>query len=140
MFHQEMKASSLQAAAIMLSGNNLAKIEKMAKFLGLSFISKTTFYGLQRLYFVPAINKWWSLQRGQIVEQLRDKEVVVCGDGQCDFSEHTAKKLCYFPMELASGYIVEVKVRDKRHVGLVSTNMDREALQNAMQRLRTTFN
>ena len=44
----EIKANNLQAAAaIMLSGNNFAKIEKMAKFLGLSFISHTTFYRLQ---------------------------------------------------------------------------------------------
>ena len=57
----EIKANNLQtAAAIMLSGNNFAKAEKMAKFSGLSFISETTFYRLQRLYFIPAINKWWS--------------------------------------------------------------------------------
>lgn len=43
-------------------------------------------------------------------------------------------------MELVSGYIVEVEIRNKRHVGLVSTNMEREALQNALQRLRTTLN
>ena len=55
----EMKAINLQtAASILLSGNNFAKIEKMAKFLGLSFISESTFYRLQRLYFVPAINEW----------------------------------------------------------------------------------
>ena len=95
----------------------------MAKFLGLSFISETTFYSLQRLYFVPAINEWWSWQREQIVEQFLDKEVVVCGDGQCDSPGHTAKNLCYFLMELVSGYIVEVEIRDKCHVGLVSTKM-----------------
>ena len=43
-------------------------------------------------------------------------------------------------MELVSGYIVEVEVRDKRHVGLASTNMEREALRIALQRLRTTIN
>lgn len=52
----EVKSNNLQAAAsILLSGNNFAKIEKMVKFLGLSFISESTFYRLQRLYFVPAI-------------------------------------------------------------------------------------
>ena len=62
-------------------------------------------------------------------------EVVVCGDGQCDSLGHTAKNLCYFLMELVSDYILEVEVRDKRHVGLASTNMKRQALQNALQRL-----
>lgn len=68
----EMKSNNLQTAAAILSGNNFAKIEKMAKFLGLSFISESTFYRLQRLYFVPAIiNEWWTWQQEQIVEQFR---------------------------------------------------------------------
>ena len=64
----------------------------------------------------------------------------MCGDGQCDSSGHTAKNLCYFLMELVSGYIVELEVRDKRHVGLTSANMEKAALQNALQRLRATLN
>ena len=37
-----MKANNLQAtAAILLSGNNFAKIEKTVKFLGLAFFSET---------------------------------------------------------------------------------------------------
>ena len=137
----EMKSNNLQtAASILLSGNNFAKIERMAKFLGLSFISESTFYRLQRLYFVPAINEWWTWQQEQIFEQFCGKEVVVCGDGQCDSPGHNAKNLCYYLMELVSGYIIELEVRDKRHVGLTSGNMEKAALQNALQRLRETLN
>ena len=51
-------ANSLQAAAsILLSGNNFAKIERMAKFYGLAFLSKSTFYRYQRLYLIPEINE-----------------------------------------------------------------------------------
>ena len=39
-------------------------------------------------------------------------------------------------MELTSGYILEVEVRDKQHVGLASTNMEKVALQNALTRLQ----
>lgn len=53
---------------------------------------------------------------------------------------HTAKNLSYFLMELVSDYILDVEVRDKRHVGLASTNMERQALQNALQRLRSSIN
>ena len=55
--------------------------------------------------------------------------MIVCGDGQCDSPGHTAKNLCYFLMELVSGYILEVEVTDKRHVNLVSVNMEKRALQ-----------
>lgn len=130
------------AGSIMLSGNNFAKVEKMADFLGLAFISDSTFYRMQRLYFIPAIEEWWGWQREQLLRDFRGKEVVVCGDGQCDSPGHTAKNLnvCYFLMELVSSYILEIEVRDKRHVGLTSANMERQALQNALQRLQVSLN
>ena len=38
--------------------------------------------------------------REQILEEFSGKEVIVCGDGQCDSPRHTAKNLCSFLMEL----------------------------------------
>lgn len=75
-----------------------------------------------------------------MVGEFLGKEVVVCGDRQCDSPGHTAKNLCYFLMELVSGYILEIEVRDKRHVGLASGNMEKQALQNALQRLQASLN
>ena len=43
-------------------------------------------------------------------------------------------------MELVSGYILEVEVNDKRHVNLVSVNMEKNALRSALQRLRGLLN
>ena len=137
----EMYANNLQvAASVVLSGNNFAKIERMASFLGLSFISDSTFYRMQRLYLIPCINEWWSWQREHLIQDFLEKELVVCGDGQCDSPGHTAKNLCYFLMELVSGYILEVEVRDKRHVGLLSSNMEKQALQISLQRLQQSLN
>lgn len=62
------------------------------------------------------------------------------GDGQCDSPGHTAKNLCYFLMELVSGYILEIEVRDKRHGSLASSNMEKQALQNALQNLQVSLN
>ena len=112
----------------MLSGNNFAKVEKFPHFIGLSFISDSTFYRMQRLYFIPAIDEWWGRQRGLLVRNFLGKEVVVCGDGQCDSPGHTAKNLSYFLMELVSGCILEIEVRDKWHVGLASSKMEKQAL------------
>ena len=53
------------------------------------------------------------------------KDLVVGGDGQCDSPGFNAKNLCYFIMEVESNYILDIEVLDKRHVGLVSTNMER---------------
>ena len=128
----DVYANNLQAAAaILLSGNNFNKINRMAEFLGLSFLSESTFYRMQRLYLFPAVEEWWGWMREELIQEFVNEKVVVGGDGQCDSPGFTAKNLCYFLMELTSGYILEVEVRDKRHVGLASTNMEKVALQNA---------
>ena len=120
-------------ATILIFGNNFAKIEKFAHFLGLKFISDSTFYHMQLLYLIPAINEWWSWQREELLKEFLGKKLIMCGDGQCDSPGHNAKNLCYFLMELVTGYILEVEVRDKRHVSLASSNMEKQALQNALQ-------
>ena len=53
---------------------------------------------------------------------------------------HTAKNLCYFLMELVSGYILDIEVKGKQHVGLASSNREKQALQNALQHLQAPLN
>ena len=46
------------AAATLLSGNNFGKVSRLAKFLGLSFLSEYTIYWMQRLYLFPLVEEW----------------------------------------------------------------------------------
>ena len=128
--------NSLQAAAsILLSGNNFAKIERMAKFYGLAFLSKSTFYRYQRLYLIPEINEWWTWTREELIKEFVGQDLVIGGDGQCDSPGFNAKNLCYFMVEANSDYIIDIEVLDKRHVGLASTNMEKEAVKRGLERL-----
>ena len=63
--------------------------------------------------------------------------MVLGGDGQCDSPGFNAKNLCYFMMEAESNYILDIEVLDKRHVGLISTNMEKEAVRRSLNRLTT---
>ena len=129
-------ANNMQSAtAVLLSGNNFAKISRMADFMGLAFPSTATFFRMKRLYCFPIVEKWWSWMRTELVNEFVGMEVVVGGDGQCDYPGFSAKNICYFLMEITSSYILEIEVRDKRHVGLSSTGMEKEALKNALKRL-----
>jgi hypothetical protein len=38
-------------------------------------------------------------------------------------------------MEVDSNYILDIEVLDKRHVGLVSPNMEKEAVKRSLERL-----
>ena len=42
-------------------------------------------------------------------------------------------------MEDSTRYILEVQVRDKRHVGLSSTNMEKEGLKMSLDRLSSVL-
>ena len=108
----------------------------MAKFLGLSFPSKSTFFRLQRLYVIPAVTEWWKWQQEIIFEELNDQELAVAGDGQCDSPGFTAKNLCYYLMDVTTSYIIELEVLDKSETNMKSVTMEKQALQNILLRLR----
>lgn len=84
---------------------------------------------------IPEINEWWSWMRGEIIKEFDGKDVVG-GDGQCDSPRFNAKNLCYFMMELDSHYILDIEILDKRHVNLISTNMEKDSVQRSLNRLR----
>ena len=130
----------LAAASLILSGSNYANVERMAKFWNLQFLSKTTYYRYQRLYLIPEINRWWSEMRSDLLKEFSGKDVVIGGDGQCDSPGFNAKNLCYFMVEVNSNCILDVEILDKRHVGLISTNMEKEAVQRSLDRLTEEIN
>ena len=123
------------AASIILSGSHYAKVKRLAKFLNLEFISKSSYYRFQRLYLIPEINDWWCWMRKEIIGEFSGQDVVG-GDGQCDSPGFNAKNLCYFMVEVDSNYILDIEVLDKRHVGLISTNMEKEAVKRSLDRLQ----
>ena len=106
----DVYANNCQAAASILSGSHYAKVKHLAKFLKLEFLSKSTNYRFQHLYFVPEINDWWSWMRSEQIQEFVGTDVVVHGDGQCDSPGFDAKNLCYFIMEVESNYILDIKV------------------------------
>ena len=107
--------NNLQAcAAVLLSGNNFAQVETFYKFLRLAFVSSSTFCRAQRVYLIPAINEWWTWQQGIINQELQGQNLVVMGDAQFDSPGFSAKNLCYFLMEMITGFIIDLEVLDKR--------------------------
>lgn len=68
--------------------------------------------------------------------EFSGQSIIIGGDGQCDSPGFNAKNLCYFLVEVNSNYILHVEVLDKRHVGLVSVNMEREAIKRSLKKLQ----
>ena len=76
----------------------------------------------------------------ELIKEFVGMDVVVGGDGQCNSPGFSAKNLCYFLMEVTTSYILETEICDKRHVGLSSANMEKEALKSALNRLSAVLN
>ena len=62
--------------------------------------------------------------RGELMNEFQGQDIIFSGDGQWDSPGFSAKNLCYFIMEVSCKYILHVQIVDKRHVGLVSVNME----------------
>ena len=128
------------AAAVLLSGNNFGKVKRLAESINLAFISKSSYFRMQKLYLLPAVNEWWEWMRGELMNEFRGQDIIVSGDGQCDSPGFSAKNLCYFIMEVSSKYILHVQIVDKRHVGLVSVNMEVEGLKKSLTKVEEDLN
>ena len=128
------------AAAVLLSGNNFGKVKRLSESINLAFISKSSYFRMQKLYLLPAVNEWWEWMRGELMNEFRGQDIIVSGDGQCDSPGFSAKNLCYFIMEVSSKYILHVQIVDKRHVGLVSVNMEVEGLKKSLTKVEEDLN
>ena len=141
--YREMYSNNIQfSSALLLSGNNYAKIDLMSRFLGLSCPSKSSFLRVQKFYCIPAIDEWWEWMRTNIIALISTLEVVVSGDGQSDSPGHSAKYLTYFVMltDALQDYIVHLECLDKREVGGKSPCMEKAALKRAVEKLKAIVN
>lgn len=48
--------------------------------------------------------------REELWAQFANDDLTVCGDGQCDSPGFSAKNLCYYVMEMITGYVIEIEV------------------------------
>ena len=68
---------------------------------------------------------------------MKNKDIVLSGDGRCDSPGQSAKYCTYSMMDIDTGYILHFKIVDKREVALKSPNMEKEAFVRSLQFLQT---
>ena len=68
---------------------------------------------------------------------MKDKDIILSGDGQCDSPGQTAKYCTYSLMDIDTGYILHSETVDKRKVALKSPNMEKEPFVRSLQFLQT---
>mgnify|MGYP005952618305 CR=1 FL=1 len=67
------------SSSILLSGSNFQKVSMMAKFMKFPFISKNSFYKIQRTYLIPAVDEFWTEHQETVFDQFRGRDIVILG-------------------------------------------------------------
>ena len=78
--NMRLHAGDLHAsAAILLSGNNYAKIALFAKALNVALPCASTFFRVQRKYLIPSVQEYYLQQQTSILLDSKDKDLVIRG-------------------------------------------------------------
>ncbi|XP_070578694.1 uncharacterized protein [Ptychodera flava] len=125
----------LTSAAILLSGNNHAKISLFAKILNMKIVSPSSFHKIQKHYLVPSIDEYWFQHQREILDKYRDRDIVVLGDGRMDSPGFNAQYCSYTIMENDSKDILSIVTMDKRMTERKSTNLEKACFVQSMTML-----
>ncbi|PIK35765.1 hypothetical protein BSL78_27409 [Apostichopus japonicus] len=123
------------SAAVILSGNNYAKIKMMFRFMNLGMCHSALHSYSQRTYTFPAIEAHWKQLQTELLLARKGKTVVIAGDGRNDSPGHCAQYCTYSVMDYETCDILDIQVVDKREADLKSTNMEKIAFLRALETL-----
>ena len=125
------------SSAILLSGNNFERIQRMCKFLKMPIVSKTSNSRFQSKYVIPAINKHWETVLAQNRARALGKDVIMLGDGRMDSPGFCAKYCTYVAMDYETNNILGLEIIDKREVSLKSPVMEMEGFKRTLVALES---
>lgn len=108
------------SSALFLSGINYNAYARYSTALGISLISKRTYFRQIKSYVKPVIEMEWIKERSKVIEQRQQdgNQFVIIGDGQYDSPGYSAKFLLYTIMDSIT---LEVKIQPIQPRALIIT-------------------
>ncbi|XP_014670470.1 PREDICTED: uncharacterized protein LOC106811400 [Priapulus caudatus] len=95
----------------------------------------TFFHNIQASYMVPTIDDFWTNHQQEILTEMKDKSLIVLGDGRMDSPGFSAQYCTYTFMENESHKILTLRTLDKRTTERKSVNMEKMGFNSALQEL-----
>ena len=111
----------LCAAGALFTGSNPTRVFSFFKHIGMSYISLRTYYYLQKLYLIPAVNCIWTSEQQSLLTSFQGKHIDVGGDARCDSPGHCAKYGTYHMVELESNKVLTVELVQVYNVVTISS-------------------
>ena len=98
----------LLSFAVLCAGASIRKVLLVFRHMGVLAFHEPTYYYHQRHLLIPSIVAFWKKYQNKLLEQLRNKEVVLAGDGRHDSMGHSAKYGTYTMFCCTIGLIIHI--------------------------------
>lgn len=127
----------LLAGSILFSGNTFQNIYSLAQRLNLVFISRSSFYNIQKEILFPIVDKAWQDHQENLLKEIKQtSKLDLCGDGRCDSPGHSAKYGTYTVMEESTSKVVDFEVVQVTEVSS-SNAMEAEGCNRVLNNLKS---
>ena len=98
----------LLSFAVLCAGASIRKVLLVFRHMGVLAFHEPTYYYHQRHLLIPSIVAFWKKYQSRLLEQLKNKEVVLAGDGRHDSMGHSAKYGTYTMFCCTIGLIIHI--------------------------------
>ena len=98
----------LLSFAVLYAGASIRKVLLVFRHMGELAFHEPTYYYHQRHLLIPSIVTFWKKYQSKLLEQLRNKEVVLAGDGRHNSMGHSAKYGTYTMFCCTIGLIIHI--------------------------------
>ncbi|XP_064630216.1 uncharacterized protein LOC135489052 isoform X2 [Lineus longissimus] len=121
----------LLSGAILFTGSLPTNVLRMFQTLKIQCDVSRTFYRHQKNLLHDAMQKTWEKCQSALFESIKDRELVIGGDGRCDSKGKTAKFGCYVMMEMNMKKVLSTQLVQKNEVAS-SYHMELEGLKRSV--------
>ena len=98
----------LLSFAVLCAGASIRKVLLVFQHMGLLVYHEPTYYYHQRHLLIPSVVGFWRKYQKKLLDQLKNKEVVMAGDGRHDSMGHSAKYGTYTIFCCTIGLILHI--------------------------------
>ena len=124
------------AASVLFSGNTFMNLWKYFQTVGLAWILKSSYYQLQKKYFLGVANEAWDREHTASVSELKKQNgSFFSGDGRCDSLGHNAKYLTYSFLDQQTNKIIEISLTQVTEAGN-SNRMEKYGFKKVLQSIK----
>ncbi|KAM9342325.1 olfactory receptor 2A12-like [Pholidichthys leucotaenia] len=101
------------------------------------FVAQKTFHIIKDTYCVDSIKDSWMEKRREIINRIKDREVVLIAEGRIDSPSHCAQYCTYTATDDETKDIISVWTVDRRQTDHNSVVMEKKAFMDTMTQLFT---